>query len=73
MRGTALNGTDYTLNGGSGQVAIVAGQRSATVALHSIADHVKEKSEIAVMALATGSGYKIAKTAKATLTILNGP
>jgi hypothetical protein len=73
MRGTALNGTDYTLSGTPGQVTIGAGQNSATVALHSIADHVKERNETAVMALAAGSGYKIPNRAKATLTILNGP
>jgi hypothetical protein len=74
MRGTALNGTDYTLNGSSGQVTIAAGQSSAAVTLHSIADHVKERNETAVMALATGSGYKIPRRgAKATLTIINGP
>lgn len=74
MRGTAINGPDYTLSGTSGQVTIGAGQNSATVTLHSIADHVREKNETAVMALSSGSGYKIPKRgAKATLTILNGP
>jgi uncharacterized protein (UPF0264 family) len=73
MRGTALNGTDYILNGTSGQVTIAAGQNSASVTLHSIADHVKERNETAVMALVSGTGYKIPKSAKATLTIFNGP
>jgi hypothetical protein len=74
MRGTALNRTDYTLNGSSGQATIAAGQRSVAVTRHSIADHVKERNETAVMALGTGSGYKIPRTGtKATLTILNGP
>jgi len=74
MRGTAFNGNDYTLNGTPGRVTIAAGQRSATIALHSIADHVKERSETAVMALVNGSGYKIpSRGAKASLTILNGP
>lgn len=74
MRGTAFNGTDYTLNGSPGHVTIVAGQRSATITLHSIADHIKERSETAVMVLATGSGYKIPKNGvKASVTILNGP
>jgi hypothetical protein len=74
MRGTAFNGSDYTLNGTPGQASIAAGQRSSTIALHSIADHVKERNETAVMALATGSGYKIPKSgANATLIILNGP
>jgi len=73
MRGSALNGIDYTLSGTPGQVTIVAGQNSATVVLHSIADHVREKNETAVVALASGSGYKIPTRAKVTLTILNQP
>jgi hypothetical protein len=73
-RGSATNGVDYTLSGMPGQVTIAAGQNSTTVTLHSIADHVSEKNETAVMALASGSGYKIPKHgAKTTLTILNGP
>jgi hypothetical protein len=74
MRGSALNGIDYTLSGTPGQVTIGAGQNSAIVTLHSIADHVREKNETAVAALASGSGYKLPiRGAKATLTILNGP
>jgi len=73
MRGTAQNGVDYTLTGTSGQVTIAAGQSSATVTLNAIADHVKERNESAIMALANGTGYKIPKPAKATLTILNAP
>ncbi len=74
MRGTALNGNDYTLSGASGQVTITAGQNSATVTLHSIADHVKERSETAIMVPGTGVGYKLPKRGtKATLTIINGP
>jgi hypothetical protein len=74
MRGTALNGADYTLSGTPGQVTIAAGQNSATVALHSISDHVREKSETAVMVGTSGSGYKLPKAGtKATLTIINGP
>jgi hypothetical protein len=74
MRGAALNGTDYTLSGTPGQVTIAAGQASATVTLHSIADHIMERSETAIMSVISGPGYKIPKLgAKATLTILNGP
>jgi hypothetical protein len=73
MRGTAINGTDYTLSGTPGQVTLSAGQTSATVTLHSIADHVKEKTETAIMVLSGGSGYKLPKRGtKVTLTILNG-
>jgi hypothetical protein len=73
MRGTAQNGTDYTLTGTAGQVTIAAGQSSATVTLHSIADHVQERSETAIMALLAGSGYGVPKPGKATLKILNAP
>jgi hypothetical protein len=73
MRGTALQGSDYTLSGTAGQVTIPAGQSSATVLLHAVADHVKETNETATMVLTSGTGYKIPKRAKATLTIVNGP
>lgn len=74
MRGTALNGSDYTLSGTPGNLTIGAGQNSASVTIHSIADHVKEKSETAAMVLTSGSGYKLPRRGtKATITILNGP
>jgi len=73
MRGTAQNGTDYTLTGTPGQVTIPAGQASATVTLNAIADHVRERNESAIMALAPGTGYKVPKPGKATLTIVNAP
>jgi hypothetical protein len=74
MRGTALKGSDYTLSGMLGQATIATGQNSATVVLQSIADHVKERNETAVMALVSSSGgYKLPKSgAKATLIIVNG-
>src|SRR4029077_8037107 len=59
MHGTSVNGTDYTLSGTPGQVTIAAGQASATVTLHSIADHVKERSETAIMSVISGLGYKV--------------
>ena len=74
MRGNASNGSDYTLDGTPGQVTIPAGQSSAAIAIHSVADHVREKNETAVMALSNGAGYKLPKNgAKATLIILNAP
>jgi hypothetical protein len=48
-RGTAQQGSDYTLAGTPGQVTIPAGQSSATVLLHSVADHVKEKNQTATI------------------------
>jgi K319-like protein len=73
MRGTGTNGSDYTLTGMAGQVTIGAGQSSGTVTLHSIADHVSERNETAIMALRKASGYGIGNPNKATLKILNGP
>ena len=73
MRGTAINGTDYTLDGMPGQVTLAAGTSSTTVSLHSIADHVKEKNETAIMIPNAGVGYKLPKRGtKATVTIVNG-
>jgi hypothetical protein len=73
MGGRAQSGIDYTLSGTQGQVTMGAGQSSVTVTLHSIADHVQERNETAVMSLTNGTGYRVPKRAKATLTIVNGP
>jgi hypothetical protein len=73
IRGTATNGTDYTLSGTAGQVTIAAGQSSATVTLHAIADHVAERSETAIMAIGKGGGYAVGNPNKATVKILNAP
>ena len=73
MGGTSVQGVDYSLGGIPGQVTIGAGQTSATVTLHSIADHVKERNETASMILGQGTGYKLPKRPKAALTIVNGP
>jgi hypothetical protein len=73
MRGKTLQGSDYTLTGIPGEVTILAGQSSATVMLHAVADHVKEKSQTATMRLVDGIGYKLPKRSKASLTILNEP
>lgn len=73
MRGGAQIGRDYTLSGNPGSITIPAGQSSATISLHAVADHVRERNETAIMALASGSGYKLSSQVKATLTIVNGP
>jgi hypothetical protein len=73
MGGTATQGSDYTLSGNPGQVTISAGQSSATIVLHSIADHIKEQNETAAVILTSGSGYKLPKRARAVVTIVNGP
>jgi hypothetical protein len=73
MRGTAQQGSDYTLDGTLGQLTIFSGQSSATVVLHAVADHLQERNETATMILINGVGYKVPKRAKAILTIVNGP
>ncbi|MEY2480746.1 MAG: hypothetical protein QOI04_1673 [Verrucomicrobiota bacterium] len=73
MSGKAQNGSDYTLSGSFGRVTIAAGQSSATVLLHAIADHVREQNESATMMLANGSGYELPWRANATITIVNSP
>jgi len=73
MGGTAQLGADYTLSDSSGQLTIPAGQSSASVVLHAIADQVKERNETAAMILAQGPGYKLPKRPRAAVTIVNGP
>jgi hypothetical protein len=73
MGGRAQQGIDYTLGGTTGQVTIAAGQSSATVVVHTVADHVKERNENASMSLTNGTGYALSRRAKAALTIVNGP
>lgn len=72
MGGRAQQGVDYTVDGTPGQVTIQAGQSSATVTLHAMADQVNERNESATMILNSGAGYKVPRRAKATLTILDG-
>ena len=73
MGGTSLQNSDYTLSETSQQIVISAGQTSATVLLHAVADHVKERNETASMILTQGTGYKLPKRPKAVLTIVNAP
>lgn len=71
MGGRAIQGSDYTLDGTTGQITIPAGQSSATVLLHGIADQVQEKNETTTMTLKVGADYKLPRRAAATVTIIN--
>jgi hypothetical protein len=73
MGGTAEPGADYTISNNSGQLTIPAGEGSATVVLHAIADQTKEKKETAAMTLIKGTGYKLPRRPKAVVTIVDGP
>src|SRR6267378_5468327 len=69
MGGRAILGTEYTLDNSSGQVDIPAGASSATVLLHATPNLPTRKGEKAILTLSPGSGYKIVKPNKATVTI----
>jgi hypothetical protein len=69
ISGKAILGTDYTLDNSSGQIDIPAGASSATVLLHAIPNLTTRRGEKAILTLSAGSGYKIAKPNKATVTI----
>jgi len=71
MSGTAVLGTDYTLSGTPGKIAISAGASSASVTLQVITSKTKG-SETATMNLQAGTGYVVNKTVKsASVKILN--
>jgi hypothetical protein len=73
MGGTAKQGTDYTLTT-STEVTIPAGQSSATVTMHAIADHMAEPNEAVTMMLRSATGYTVPFwSSNATVTILNVP
>ena len=73
MSGTATQGSDYTLSGTPGQVTIPAGQSTATVTMHAVADHVPEGNETATMTLNSGAGYTVSANNSATVIIVNAP
>ncbi len=68
--GSATNGSDYALIGGS--VTIPAGASSATIAVTPLADTLAEGPETVQLGLAKGSGYYIAPPA-ATVTLQDLP
>jgi hypothetical protein len=70
MRGTAQNGIDYTLSGTFGRATNAAGQNSTTVTLHAMANG-KTRNKTAIMVLKAGTGYKLPRSAKVTVTITN--
>src|SRR5262249_55061845 len=69
--GTATAGTDYTAL--SGSVTIAAGQDSADISITPLADAVAEGSETVVLTLSSASGYTVASTTPATVTIADTP
>jgi hypothetical protein len=71
MSGKGRLGVDYTLSGPAGQADIPAGASSTTVTLTALTDAVPERSKKVTMKLTAGVNYKLAKTKKAVITILD--
>ncbi len=73
MSGSARLDSDYTLSGNLGEVVIEASQTSGTVTLHAATGATsgnKKKNKTATMLLQAGTGYKVSKPKKATVTIV---
>ena len=73
MKGTATDGSDYTLSGTPNQVTIPANQTSATVTLGAEFDEQREGTETAKMVLQPGAGYTLGPNNKATVNISDPP
>lgn len=71
MSGTASLNSHYSLGGTYRQVIIPAGSSSGSVTLNALATNLTSGSETATMILKAGTGYKLASTYKASVTILN--
>ena len=76
IAGKAIFGTDFTLDhnlGPTGQMTIPPGVNSVTVTLTAILDHVKERRDVAQMAVTAGPGYKLSRQKKAKVVISDSP
>ena len=69
MTGTARLGTEYTVDGPPGEADIPAGASSTNVVMHATPNLPTRKGEKATLSLVAGSGYKVVKPNKATVTI----
>ena len=59
LSGPATLGTDYLLNGSSGQIVIPAGESSADLVVTALSDTTKERSEKVNVKLVAGTGYNL--------------
>ena len=69
VSGRAVPGVEYTIDGPSGEADIPAGGSSTSVVLHAVPNVPTQRGEKAIFSLAAGSGYKIGKPNRATVTI----
>jgi hypothetical protein len=76
ITGRAIFGTDYTLSNNlarTGQITIPPGVNSVSVTLTAVLDHVKERKDIAQMAVTAGPGYKLSRQKRAKVVITDSP
>ena len=70
LTGTALEGTDYSITGGSGTVLFAANEFSVDIPIVIIDDSDDENAETVILTLiATGAEYTVGSTDEHTLTI----
>ena len=70
MSGTATQGEDYILSGTPGQATIQAGHASVAVRIKALTTS-ESGSETAIMTIQPGTGYRPAKNAQGTVTIIH--
>jgi hypothetical protein len=69
LSGTAVLGTDYTLDGSVGQITVAAGQTSTDVVLHAVPGQVHKKALKAIFQLTPRASYHVPKRAGKAATI----
>ena len=69
LSGRAILGTEYTVDGPLGEADIPAGASSTTVVLHAVPNIPTHRGEKAILSLVAGTGYKVNKPNRATVTI----
>jgi hypothetical protein len=70
MSGTATQGEDYILSGPPGQATIQAGHANVAVRIKALTTS-ESGSETAIMTIQPGTGYRPAKNAQGTVTIIH--
>ena len=69
LGGTAVEGEDYDITGGSGTVTVLSGYYSVEIEVEITDDSVDEDDETVIVTLISGSGYDVGTSNVYTLTI----
>jgi hypothetical protein len=67
--GTAVIGTDYTLDGGAGQITIPPGETTVNIAVHALTGQTFKRARTAKLQLGSGFNYNVPKKAGKAATI----